>query len=67
MVFTVDVRDAIFQKDVFQYYDSSKPFLGVFLEDGLMSSKANRIWVHDFVMKVNIKQLKMKLLYAQEL
>ena len=48
MVFTADVRDTIFQKDVFQFYDSSKPFLGVFLEDGLMTSKANRIWALKF-------------------
>ena len=57
-VFTVDVRDAIFQKDVFQYYDSSKPFLGVFLEDGLMSSKANRIWVQRFCNESEYKTIE---------
>ena len=58
MVFTVDVRDAIFQKDVFQYYDSSKQFLGVFLEDGLMSSKANRIWVQRFCNESEYKTIE---------
>ena len=48
MVFTADVRDTIFQKDVFQFYDSSKSFLGVFFEDGDMRVKANRIWVLKF-------------------
>ena len=45
MIFTADVRDTIFQKDVFQFFNSNKSFLGVFLEDGLMTNKANRIWV----------------------
>ena len=58
MVFTVDVRDAIFQKDIFQYFDSSKPFLGVFLEDGLMSSKANRIWVQQFCNESEYKTIE---------
>ena len=48
MIFTADVRDTIFQKDVFQFFNSNKSFLGVFLEDGLMTNKANRIWVLQF-------------------
>ena len=48
MIFTADVRDTIFQKDVFQFYNYDKQFLGVFLEDGLMTSKVNRFWVKQF-------------------
>ena len=33
LVFTTDVRDVIFQKDIFQYYENSKPFIGFTLED----------------------------------
>ena len=49
MVFAADVRDTIFQKDVFKYYDSKKPFLGAFLEDGNLKTKANRIWLLTFL------------------
>ena len=48
MIFTADLRDTIFQKDLFQFFNSNKSFLGVFLEDGLMTNKANRIWVLQF-------------------
>ena len=58
MVFTADVRDTIFQKDIFQYYDSSKSFLGVFLEDGSMRSKANRIWVQKFCNESEYKKIE---------
>ena len=49
MVFTADVRDTIFQRDVFQFYDSSKSFLGIFLEDGDMRTLANKVWVLRFL------------------
>ena len=58
MVFTADVRDTIFQKDIFQYYDSSKSFLGVFLEDGSMRSKTNRIWVQKFCNESEYKTIE---------
>lgn len=44
-VFTTDVRDSIFQKDVFKYYDIKKPFLGVAIEDGFLSEKRNKNWL----------------------
>ena len=49
MVFTADVRDTIFQRDVFQFYYSSKSFLGIFLEDGDMRTLANKVWVLRFL------------------
>ena len=57
MIFTADVRDTIFQKDVFQFFDYNKSFLGVFLEDGLMTSKANRIWVSQFCEKEEFNKI----------
>ena len=37
MVLTADVRDVIFQRDLFKLCDASKPFLGIALEDNLMA------------------------------
>ena len=46
LVFTADIKDAIFQKDIFKYYDSNKPFLGVFYEDLIFkNAKMNRDWL----------------------
>ena len=46
MVFTADVRDTIFQKDIFQFYNNyHKPFLGVFLEEWyIKKDKINKYW-----------------------
>ena len=43
-VFTSDIRDTIFQKDIFQFYEQ-KSFLGVFLEDGDLTEKTNKEWM----------------------
>jgi hypothetical protein len=43
-VFTSDIRDSIFQKDIFQFYEQ-KSFLGVFLEDGDLTEKLNKEWM----------------------
>ena len=43
-VFTCDVRDSIFQKDIFQFYEQ-KSFLGVFLEDGDLTEDTNKRWM----------------------
>ena len=43
-VFTCDIRDSIFQKDIFQFYEQ-KSFLGVFLEDGDLTERANKEWM----------------------
>ena len=46
MVFTTDIRDSIFQRDVFQFFDSSKSFFGVFLEDNIIGhSELMKKWV----------------------
>ena len=45
LVFTADVRDVVFQRDVFQFYDSSKPFLGIALEDGYLTEQFNTKWL----------------------
>ena len=49
MVFTADVRDAIFQKDVFKFYNYSKPFLGIFLEEKTLRQEINRGWILQFI------------------
>ena len=49
MVFHTDVRDSIFQKDIFQYFDYTKPFLGVFLEDGNLTEEVNRKWIMELI------------------
>ena len=42
LVFSVDVRDSIFQKDVFKFYDNFSPFLGVMIEDGTLEQDWNK-------------------------
>ena len=58
LIFTADVRDTIFQKDVFQFYNSDKSFLGVFLEDGLMKNEVNRIWITQFCGEDEFKKIE---------
>ena len=47
LVFTSDVRDAFFQKDVFKYYENiNKPFLGLAYENGFLSQEnTNKNWI----------------------
>ena len=45
LVFTTDLRDSFFQLDVFKFYNSSKPFLGVAIEDGTLAEKLNKKWI----------------------
>ena len=45
LVFATDVRDVIFQKDIFQYYENSKPFIGFTLEDITLRNPVNKNWV----------------------
>ena len=44
-VFSADVRDTIFQKDIFDYYKNNTPFLGVAIEDGTLNGELNKKWV----------------------
>ena len=46
LIFTSDLRDSFFQKDVFKYYDNQKSFLGVAIEDGIICKQPfNKEWV----------------------
>ena len=45
LIFTADLRDVFFQKDIFKYYENYKPFLGVALEDGYLSNYYNKNWI----------------------
>jgi len=45
LVFTADIRDTYFQQDVFKFYNNHKPFLGVGIEDGILTEKRNRNWL----------------------
>ena len=42
MVFTSDVRDVFFQRDLFELYDLPKSFLGIAIEDSNLSNKFNK-------------------------
>ncbi len=56
MVFTADVRDTIFQKDIFKFYNEyHKPFIGLFLEDNIIKNETFNIqWVKYFCPRANI-------------
>ena len=47
MVLAADVRDIIFQRDLFKLCDASKPFIGAALEDGLIGDdqQNNTSWI----------------------
>jgi len=45
LVFAADIRDTFFQQDVFKLYNSSKPFLGVALEETTIDNEINREWI----------------------
>jgi hypothetical protein len=45
LVFTADFRDVFFQKDVFQYYDFNKSYLGIAIEDGFLSERISKMWL----------------------
>ena len=45
MVLHTDVRDTIFQKNVFQFYNSKKPFFGVSEEDITLDEEINKDWM----------------------
>ena len=45
LVFTADIKDVLFQQDIFKFYDSTKPFLGIAIEDGLLTEEVNKKWI----------------------
>ena len=49
MVLTADVKDVIFQRDLFKLYDTSKPFLGVAMEPGTIGrdQSYNSTWIRN--------------------
>lgn len=47
LVFHSDIRDVVFQQDIFNFYNSTKPFLGLAIEDGLLTQKLNKKWILD--------------------
>lgn len=48
LVFSADIRDTIFQEDVFNYYKNNGPFLGVAIEDGTLNQRLNKKWIISF-------------------
>ena len=49
LVFSADVRDTIFQKDIFSYYENYSSFLGITLEDGTLSDEWNKNNIINYV------------------
>lgn len=50
LILSADVRDTIFQKDIFKYYENyNKSFLGIAIEDGTLNEEFNKRWIIDFV------------------
>ena len=45
LIFTADVRDVYFQKDVFKFYENKKSFLGVAIEDNFLTENMNKKWL----------------------
>ena len=45
LVLSVDVRDTIFQKDVFKYYKNNTNFLGIAIEDDILNETINKNWI----------------------
>ena len=58
LVFSTDVRDTLFQKDVFKFYENHEPFLGLALEDGTLTEKSNKIWIINFVGEEKYKMIQ---------
>ena len=49
LIFITDIRDTIFQKDIFKYYENNNDsFLGVALEDGTLTHYLNKKWIINF-------------------
>lgn len=56
LVFASDVRDIIFQKDIFKFYEKNKkPFLGISIEDGIINQNLFNIkWTQFYCPEENI-------------
>ena len=60
LVFTTDIRDVFFQKDIFQYYKTYKPFLGVATEDNTLNQITNKMWITNFAGEEKHKTIQNK-------
>ena len=47
IVFSTDLRDVFFQKDLFQYYNDNNSFFGVALEEDNLTEMFNKKWLID--------------------
>ena len=47
LVFTADVRDTFFQTDIFKKYENLKPFLGIAIENNILTQIINKNWLID--------------------
>ena len=58
MVLCTDVRDVIFQKDIFKYYDKYKNVLVIALEDGILTENINQLWIKQHYGRAIFKSIK---------
>ena len=58
LVFTADIRDTIFQQDVFNYLPNNSQYLGIALEDCTLSERINKKWIINAYGKYLHKTLK---------
>ena len=49
IIFSADVKDTLFQKDIFQNYNFHIPFLGIAIEDGTLNEKVNKRWLINYI------------------
>jgi hypothetical protein len=45
LVLAIDIRDSIFQKDIFKYYENNKSFLVLAIEDDYLTHPINKMWI----------------------
>jgi len=57
LVLATDVKDVIFQRDIFPYYNSTKSFISFNLEDTTLRNPLSKNWVKNFC-KTNEEYLK---------
>ena len=60
LVFTTDIRDVFFQKDIFQNYKGNKSFLGFALEDETLNETTNKMWITTFAGEEKHKAIQNK-------
>ena len=57
LVLATDVKDVIFQRDIFQYYNSTKSFISFNLEDTTLRNPLSKNWIKNFC-RTNEEYLK---------